>query len=105
MKPCSSSTAFQSPLKNEVQSWSTAFSKVRNDHDTPVPDPQDCKDAKVLLSFDSVDKPLLIFSWGWNGDGQLGLGDFSNRISPELIELGGEGMTYISKVPHHCLLL
>lgn len=38
-------------------------------------------------------------SWGWNGDGQLGLGDVSNRTSPELIEIGGESMTSISKVP------
>ena len=40
---------------------------------------------------------VLICSWGWNGDGQLGLGDLSNRTSPELVELGGESLISIAK--------
>jgi len=37
-------------------------------------------------------------SWGWNGDGQLGHGDFANRTTPALVESIGEE-TPICKVP------
>ncbi len=37
-------------------------------------------------------------SWGWNGDGQLGLGDHNNRISPELVDVGSQDMLSVSKV-------
>ena len=40
-------------------------------------------------------------SWGWNADGQLGLGDLITRFTPELVDICNDSAIRVSKVLFH----
>jgi hypothetical protein len=50
----------------------------------------------------ALSKDGRVFSWGWNGNGQLGQGDKLDRLSPTLVE-GLEGVRGVAAASHHSL--
>ena len=37
-----------------------------------------------------------VYSWGWNRDGQLGIGDCDNRPSPQRVVVQGDSMVHVA---------
>lgn len=65
-------------------------------HDAAHNECNGTRDGRVMSENDG--KVFAPCSWGWNGDGQLGLGDTSNRSQPELVEDLGTPDSSVTKV-------
>jgi alpha-tubulin suppressor-like RCC1 family protein len=46
-----------------------------------------------------------VYCWGWNSEGQLGLGHTHNTSLPQLVEDPLLDQEHIIKVPHHKIFL